>query len=292
MRATSKVMVVVAVLLGVTSLSVGPDRGWAQHETLATRSVRDGTLARTAHYQFEVFCYATGVRIFVTDRAGAAVSASGLNGAATFYHPNSPDPWFTQPLHPAAAQPGQPAESLDLAMDLSTVPISGATVTFEVAGLPDPREPTAKFRTPFTPLNSGSSSSHAVAVLIPNPTYPASADIVHYFPVAGFYQTTSGVLIWVPAPGYYYGTAFQYYPHLQAWTWQSARAAADPRGNVTTPRSTGAPDWIQWELYWRPRAMGDTESYWLWLRREMRLQRLAGRSPSMVNGNCARCHRR
>jgi hypothetical protein len=32
---------------------------------------------------------------------------------------------------------------------------------------------------------------------------PAASEAVHYFPVAGFYRTTSGVLIWVPAPGYY-----------------------------------------------------------------------------------------
>lgn len=293
MRPTSRVVAsTVAMMLGVASPFVGGGLGRAQHETTPARSVRGGTLASTAHYRFEVFFYATGVRVFVADPAGTAMSASGLKGSATFYHPNSPEPWFTRPLHPAPAEPGRPAESLDLAMDLGTVPASGATVTIEVAGLPDPKQPTARFTMPFTPIAGGSSSTGVAQAVNPAPTGTAAAEAVHYFPAAGFYQTTSGVLIWVPAPGYYYGTSVQYYPHVRASAWEPARAAVGPYQEVVAPRSTGAPDTIQWELYWRPRAMGDTESYQLWLHGEMWRQRLAGRSPATVRGNCAKCHGR
>ena len=172
------------------------------------------------------------------------------------------------------------------------MPTSGANVMIEVAGLPDSKEPTARFTMPFTPLTGGSSPHHAVEAMIPTPTFPVTGETAHYFTTAGFYRMASGVVIWVPAPGYYYGTPVQYYTHAQALTWQPARAAAEPHRQITTPRSTGAPDWIQWESYWRPRAMGDTESYQLWLHGEMWCQQLAGRSPSTVQGNCARCHGR
>lgn len=292
MRATSKVVAVMAaVLLGAVPPFVGLDRGHARQEAVPARSARGGVLAQTAHYRFEVFFYSTGVRIFVTDSSGAPMSASGLTGTVIFYHPNSPKPWFARPLHPAPAEPGRAAESLDLAMDLGTVPAAGASVAIEVRGLPDPKEPSATFTMPFAPVDGGPIGLQDGTAMSPAQTYTAGSEVVHYFPVAGFYRMTSGVLIWVPAPGYYYGTSVQYYPRLRTSDWQAARPAAGPGEVVTAPRSTGAPDSINPELYWRPRAWGDTESYQAWLHGEMWRQRLAGRSPSVVGGGCARCHR-
>lgn len=288
MRPTSRVAAITsAILLGAIPPLVVIDPGQAQEPALPVRSARGGTLARTVHEQFEVFFYATGLRIFVTGADRAPMDASALKGTATFYHPNSPEPWFTRPLHPSPAHPGQPAESLDLAMDLATVPASGATVTMEVRGLPDPKEPTAKFTMPFAPVASGAGPPQAGQAMTDMTT-----EAIHYFPVAGFYRTTSGALIWVPAQGYYYGTSVQYYPHAQASGWRYALPAPGPGPAATSPPWTGAAEPIHWELYWRPRALGDTESYQAWLHGEMWRQRLAGRSPATVDGECARCHRR
>jgi hypothetical protein len=296
MRATSKVVaLMVAVLLGAIPPFVGFDHGRAQPPTLPARSARGGTQARTAHHQFEVFFYATGVRVFVSDPAGAAIGASGLKGTAAFYHPNSPDPWFTRPLRPAPARPGQASESLDLAMDLSTVPTSGVTVAFEVSGLPAPNEPIAKFTMPFEPVAGGAGSSPAGRVAIPAGSYPSPSEPVHYYSIAGFYRTTSGIMIWVPAPGYYYGTPTQYFPHGPSpggtSDWVNAHPAPGPSRGATAGGRSGAPETIQLELYWRPRAWGDAESYQAWLRGQMRLQQAAGRSPTMIGGQCAKCHR-
>lgn len=96
------------------------------------RSARGGALAKAGGHQFEVFFYPTGLRVFATDPAGAPVDTTPLSGTATFYHPNSPDPWFTRPLQSA----GTVGQSLDLNLDLTSVPRSGARVTIQINGLP------------------------------------------------------------------------------------------------------------------------------------------------------------
>jgi len=81
---------------------------------------------------------------------GVTTLAETLAASATFYHPNTPEkPWFSRDLKAVPASPGKPAESLDLAMNLSKVPARGAKVAFRVGGLPDPSEPTAEFTVPF-----------------------------------------------------------------------------------------------------------------------------------------------
>ena len=97
-------------------------------ETQSVRSERGGLLARSGHGQYEVFFYGTGARVFPQDNAGAAVDASQLAGNATFYHPNSPKPWFSRPLR------GTP-QSLDLAVGLTNAPQAGVKVAFEITGL-------------------------------------------------------------------------------------------------------------------------------------------------------------
>jgi hypothetical protein len=281
-----------AVLIGAVAPFVHFGVGHARQEVMLAHSARGGTLAGTAHYRFEVFFYSTGVRVFVTDAAGDAFNASTLTGTATFYHPNSPQPWFARPLRPAPAQPGQPAESLDLAVDLAAVPAPGATVTVEVRGLPDPEESTARFTMPFAPVvTAGAGPPRSSQAMAPSQTYPAASEPVHYFPLVGFYQTTSGVVIWVPAPGYYYGTSVQYFGHSKASGWQYAHPGPVPDHVANAPGWAGAPGSIHADLYWRPRAMGDTESYEAWLRGEMRRQEMAGRSPKLMGGECAKCHR-
>ncbi len=120
----------------------------AQEEAKVVQSARGGLLAKSERHQFEIFFYLTGVRVFAQDAAGTPLDASKLAATATFYHPNSPRPWFARPLRGGLATAGRPS-SLDLAIGLNTVPPTGATVTFEIAGLADPAEPSASFSVPF-----------------------------------------------------------------------------------------------------------------------------------------------
>ena len=80
-----------------------------------TRTTRGGVLNRTENYRFEAFFYTTGVRLLVADRSDQLISPADLSGTATFYHPNSPNPWFTRSLDPGSG-------SLDLVLGMANVP--------------------------------------------------------------------------------------------------------------------------------------------------------------------------
>jgi hypothetical protein len=88
------------------------------------------------------------VRIFPRDAAEKPVAVSSLTGTATFALPGASKP-FVYPLQGNAAGSAPAASSLDLGLDLSKVPTSGAKVTFLINGLSDPAEPSASFTVPF-----------------------------------------------------------------------------------------------------------------------------------------------
>jgi hypothetical protein len=140
-------------------------RAGAQQPSEWTRTARGGALAKAGRHQFEVFFYKTGIRVFPLDSAGSALDATNLTGTATFYHPNSPEAWFSRPLPNATSTPAQATTSLDLTIDLSTVPPTGAKVAFEIAGLSDSAEPTATFTVPFefvtTPVASAAAQPNS-----------------------------------------------------------------------------------------------------------------------------------
>jgi hypothetical protein len=154
----------------------------AQEETKPAKSARGGLLAKADRHQFEVFFYPTGVRVFPQDEAGAAIDASQLAGTATFYHPNSPRPWFSRPLR------GTPA-FLELAIGLSHAPQSGAKVAFEISGLSGTAESKAAFTVPleFVP-------QPAVRPTVAQPTAPAVA---------------------APSPRYVYGPGYYGFGYYQ-----------------------------------------------------------------------------
>ena len=114
----------------------------AGEEPQPVKSARGGLVAKAGHRQFEVFFYTTGVRVFPQDHAGAAADAAQLAGNATFYHPNSPKPWFTRPLR------GTP-QSLALAIGLTNAPQAGVKVAFEITGLSGTAESKAAFTVPL-----------------------------------------------------------------------------------------------------------------------------------------------
>jgi hypothetical protein len=131
----------------------------AQQQTEATRTARGGALAKAGQQQFEVFFYPTGLRVFPLDSAGSPIDASNLTGTATFYHPNSPDPWFSRPIPGTTA--GQAPTSLDLSIDLRTVPPTGSKVAFEIAGLSDSAESSTTFTVPFEFVGTQAASAAA-----------------------------------------------------------------------------------------------------------------------------------
>jgi len=142
MRQALKLVAVMSVAMCVVWNAVRLDRAEAQENAVTMKSVRGGLLAKTAHHQFEVFFYPTGVRVFAHDHLGVAVDATKFSGTATFYHPNLSQPWFSSPLTGTS-------QSLDLAIGLSNAPASGAKVEFEIAGFTEPSEPRVKFTVPL-----------------------------------------------------------------------------------------------------------------------------------------------
>jgi hypothetical protein len=131
---------------GLSRAHEGHDHGAASH---------GGTVAKTKHYQFEVVFAKDGLKVYPYEQENKPLDASRLAGTSTFYHPNTPKPWFARPLRATSTSPGQAPASLNLGMDLSRVPAKGAKVAFEITGLPDPAEPTATFTVPFALSQAG-----------------------------------------------------------------------------------------------------------------------------------------
>jgi hypothetical protein len=108
----------------------------------------------TKEYHFEVVFTKDGLKVFPRTHEDQPIDASRLTGTATFYHQNSPKPWFERTLVASAASPGQVGSSLGKTINLSRVPTTGTTVTFQVEGLPAAAEPSATFTVPFTLASS------------------------------------------------------------------------------------------------------------------------------------------
>jgi hypothetical protein len=120
----------------------------AQEESKPAKSAPGGVLATIGAYRFEVFLHTPSLLAFPRDSAGAPIDAPRLTGTAVFYHPNSPKPWFVRPVRCATAAVGEASQSLDLAIDLGTVPASGAEATLEIGSVPKPAQSTATFTIP------------------------------------------------------------------------------------------------------------------------------------------------
>ena len=132
------------VALGLASLLISGFKvtSGAGQEPQPVKSARGGFLVKSERRQYEVFFYRTGVRVFPQDNAGAALDASQLGGNTTFFHPNSPKPWFSRPLR------GTP-QSLDLAIGLTNAPQAGVMVAFEIFSLSGSAESRTTFIVPL-----------------------------------------------------------------------------------------------------------------------------------------------
>jgi hypothetical protein len=131
---------VVAIGLGLISVAIAQE---GHHAT----APHGGTIAMKSNHHFEAVFSKDGITLYPMTAAHKPVDGTHLSARATFYQPNSPTSWFSQRLH-AGAGPG--AKPLVAEVDLSQVPSRGVTVTFQVAGLPDPHERSATFTVPFS----------------------------------------------------------------------------------------------------------------------------------------------
>lgn len=185
----------------------------AQEGATPAKSARGGLLAKSERHQFEVIFYPTGVRVFTRTSSGAAVDSSKLAATATFFHPNSPKPWFSRPLVATG-------ESLELAIGLSNAPQSGAKVMFVVSGLEGSEGSGSSFTVPleFVPQATTQPAAPAAATA-PSPRY-------------------------IYAPGYY-GYGYYAYPGPETLPQRAASAptyySAPPRyGSRSTMRFPAA----------------------------------------------------
>ncbi len=108
-----------------------------------------GTVKMTKEYHFEAVFTRDGVKLYPRTHEDKPLDTSKVTATATFYHPNSPKPWFEQKLAAPAAAPGSVPTSLDASVGLGNVPAAGAKVEFKVTGLPEAEEPKATFTVPF-----------------------------------------------------------------------------------------------------------------------------------------------
>jgi hypothetical protein len=179
MRLALKTAVLAGVVLASTWGTIRIGLVVAQEETKPAKSARGGLLAKSDRHQFEVFFYPTGVRVFPQDKAGAAVDASHLAGTATFYHPNSPKPWFSRPLR------GTP-QSLDLAIGLTNAPSAGVKVAFEITGPSGAADPRATFTVPLEfvpqPTVAHPTAPPAGVPIVPRYTYGPGYQGYGYYP--------------------------------------------------------------------------------------------------------------
>ncbi len=162
MRTPKNMGLAVVLTLGAIT-GIGHFRPTAAQDTPSpARTARGGFLAKSDHHQFEVFFYRTGLRVFLQSIHGTPVTVSKLTGTATFTLPGAPKP-FVYAIKGSPAVGGRDPESLDLSLDLSRVPASGAKVTFQLEGLGDPAEPRTTFSVPFTPVQRPSVTAPAPA---------------------------------------------------------------------------------------------------------------------------------
>src|SRR5262249_8244783 len=135
-------------------------------------------------------------RVFPKTATGQAVDTSRASGTAMFYHPNSPQLWFSRPLRTTPGQPG----ALELAISLANAPATGAKVTFEVAGLPDASASPTTFTVPLEFVAQQTAPPTAIqggAAAVPRYTYGPG-----YYGY-GYYPYSSPTTAAPPASAYY-----------------------------------------------------------------------------------------
>jgi hypothetical protein len=227
----SKLVILLAgfALVGTWVLS-SYGQGEGQEANKVVRTVQGGLLATTPQHQFEVFFYPTGVRVFPQSKSGQPVDTVGMAGTATFYHPNSPNPWFTRPLRVTSSEPA----SLDLPIGLANAPATGAKVAFEVTGITDPSERKATFTVPveFVPQSAAQPTAPQAGVAaVPRYTYGPGYYGYGYYPYsspAAASPPASAYHTYSSPSGHYRGDGDSVGPGHRDWTTGRDNGLAKP----------------------------------------------------------------
>lgn len=146
-----------AVLLGFCSIdrARSDDGDRSKRESSIASSAHGGVAASTKKHTFEAVFTDSEMKLFVLGTDRQPVDTSKLSVSATFFHPDSPKPWFKKELRPSASSRGMVPNSLELKINLSKVPATGAKVEFVVSGFSSTEEPTATFTVPFRIAKTG-----------------------------------------------------------------------------------------------------------------------------------------
>lgn len=160
------------------------DNAGAVEPSEATKPDRGGWLVTTPHHHFEVFFYKSGLRIFPTSTWANPVPVSQLAGNVSFLLPDAKTPLVYE-LKGGAAVRGREPASIDLATDLTWVPVGKVKVDFTISGLSDPQEDRVTFSVPFVlvPPRRVAQSEPAVTPSAPRYIYRSGYYGVGYYPV-------------------------------------------------------------------------------------------------------------
>ena len=127
----------------------GADASATKAAETTPRAPHGGQLAAAKRHRFEVVYQPKGVRLYVYGQTGQLVSPRGVNGQVTM-QVRGQERVYRFPLKLTASAAGRGSqETLTAAVDLTRVRDGDMTVTFELANLPDPQEPRAKFTQTF-----------------------------------------------------------------------------------------------------------------------------------------------
>lgn len=200
-------MCALAVVTSSTLLALCCSSAAAFQADSPTKSARGGMLARASEHEFEVFFYPTGLRLFAHRAGGRSAVTNQSAATVTFYHPNSPAPWFTRSLHGGDG-------SLDLSMNLSSLSSSGVRARFEVKGLDGPGGAEATFTVPmeFVANLPGESGPTVTRTSFYGP--PANND-----PQPSVAPVATESLNYSAPPPQYAGTPAQAYVPAAPWTY-------------------------------------------------------------------------
>ena len=202
-------LTVVLALAGLLApANRGRDGARAAEEQGPVKSERGGFIETTPRHRFEVFFYKTGLRIFPRSSSGDPVTISGLTGSAACSLPGAPQP-LVYPLKGGTPIRGQEPESLDLATDLSWVPVGETKAQITIEGLADPAERRVSFSVPFEPVKPGAAVRVSESVARPSPASPSPSAPSYTYQSGyygyGYYPTASPAspVAAAPAPAQY-----------------------------------------------------------------------------------------
>lgn len=140
-----------AIVLG--SLTFGLSAAVSAHEG-HDHPEHGGVVSATTKHHFEVVFTKTGLTLYPFTEEHKPIAVDKLTAKVSFLVPGI-KPTDAYALRPVPTTPGQPVQSLGLAIDLSKATPKETKVTFQISGLSSPAEPVATLTLPLTFAASG-----------------------------------------------------------------------------------------------------------------------------------------